>query len=345
MSDSFASFEVRLAPESDHCSQRRLNCRRDLWEEDMGSLPSSLSDGLPGVDWHVAEYPWRDTDVLVPDAEWFHRVLTSRNYPVVSRTEQASVRQATVVIAGLSVGRSVATQLARFGVEKFVLADGDCLAPANMNRLHGASVCDLGLSKVESVAREILEINPWCQVRGLESKLTGALLDEVLEGVDNPVVIEMIDDVKAKLELRLVAKRHGAPVIMATDVDWNPMVDIELADAPLFGGRLSGEDVGELEAGGSFGFERRTEMAMKIMALPSWPPRSLLGGQLAQSGLMKYWPQIGPAASATAALTVRAVLDVLRGADVPERAWFSISGAMGTADPVDESDPLARSLG
>ena len=318
--------------------------RKDLWETDMRSLPAHAIVGLPQVDWYWAQYDWRGVMVLVPSATWYQRVLTSRNFPVVTLSEQERLRQTTVIIAGLSVGRSVATQLARFGVEHFVLFDGDWLAPANMNRLHGASICDLGLSKVESVSREILEINPWAQIEGAVSKLTGDGLSSILKTRNNVVVVEMIDDIQAKVDLRLAARKYHVPLLMATDIDWDPMVDIEIPGQPLFGGRISPKEIDDL-VGGESSFEHRTALAMRVMSPPRWPPRSLAGGQLARMGKLHFWPQIGPCAAATAALAVRVVFDLVRGAaDIPDRAYFSISDAIGTIDPVDETDELMACL-
>lgn len=348
MNAELRGFAVPLIPATEELSDEFVGCSRvdrsDLWGEDMSSLPETLRPSASDVEWYWAHFDWRDTLVLVPSADWFHRTLTSRNYPVVTPAEQSMLRQATAIIAGLSVGRSVATQLARFGVERFVLFDGDHLAPANMNRLHGASICDLGLSKVESVAREILEINPWASVNGAVGKLDGEGLRSILASTPNAVVVEMVDDTRAKGELRSAAREWQIPLLMGTDVDWEPMVDIELPQRPMFGGRISPEEFEEL-VHGDIPFERRTAIAMRMMALPRWAPRSLAGGQLAAMGEMKYWPQIGPCAAATAALTVRAFFDLVRDASgIPDRAHFSLSGSMGTADDIDHADVLMARL-
>jgi hypothetical protein len=345
MEASWTPYRVQVAPEFAALPQGwKAVDAQELWLEDIASLPGHITSQLPALEWRWALLDWEATAVKVPNQPWFHHVLTSRNYPVITVTEQALIRHARVVIAGLSVGRSVATQLARLGVEHFALADGDVLAPANFNRLHGSTIRELGLSKVESVAREILEINPYAEVQGLIGKLDAERLEDVIARNGCDIVIEVVDDTRAKVELRLVAHSHGIPLLMPTDVDWDPMVDIELPTLPMFDGRLAPQEVEALTTN-DITFEEKTALVMRMMGLQKWAPRSFAGGVLARQGKVRFWPQIGPCAAATAALTVRAVFEVMRGsAGLPARAVTSLRDPFMTNDPLDDDDPLMAGL-
>ena len=83
------------------------------------------------------------------------------------------------------------------------------------------------------------------------------------------------------------------------------------------------------------------EIAMRAMGLDQWAPRSFLSGELAQNGLVGFWSQTAPSAVVGGAMVARAVLDIVRGQRIPvSRAILKIRDAFGTADGVDESEPL-----
>lgn len=314
------------------------------WTAELASLPEDIRALLPVPSWCWVVLPWRRLVARIPDPDTYWAIITSRNYLIISRSEQWTLRNATVLIAGLSTGRAVAGQLARLGIGSFVLADPDVIAPSNFNRLPGSGLADLGLPKSLSVARELWELNPYIQVADctefLDRESTGRILEE--HGVE--VIVEMVDNIDAKVSLRQAARQYGVPVVMATDMDWQPFVDIEQPDQPLFNGRLSSDEITDL-ANSSTSFELKTRLAMRVMGLDTWPVRSLLSGELAAAGLVRFWSQIIPSSAAAAALASRAVFDILRGnRDLPLRATISLRDPFGTGDPIDDNEGLVVEL-
>jgi hypothetical protein len=318
---------------------------RALWAEELASLPSDVASRLPGEEpWAWAVYPWLGAAVVVPSEQTLYDVLTSRNYPIVSRREQQLLHDCHVIVIGLSTGRAVAQQVARIGVGSLHLVDADHLSPSNTNRLVGTRLTDMGITKVVSTARELLEYNPYLRVTSQASFIDGAGLDAHLTANRTAVVIEMIDSFPAKVQIRRAARAHGVPVVMPTDMDFDPMIDIDYPDAPMFGGRLTDEDIAAVESP-TTGFAEKTEIAMRFMALPRWAPRSFLSGQLARHGLVPYWSQTVPAVATGGAAVARAVFDIVRGQRIPvDRVVVSLRDGFGTADPIDESEVLFGQL-
>jgi hypothetical protein len=157
-------------------------------------------------------------------------------------------------------------------------------------------------------------------------------------------IVEMIDGFPAKVAIRRVAREHGIPVVMATDMDWDPMVDVDYPDAPMFGGRLNEDDLRAIEDP-TTDFAAKTDIAMRFMALPKWAPRSFLSGQLARNRLVSYWSQTIPSVSTAGAMVARVVLDIARGSRLPaSRAVISLRDALGTDDPLDTTEPLYEEL-
>ena len=78
----------------------------------------------------------------------------------IDPTYRAAFKSATVMIVGIgSVGSFVAEQLARIGVERFVLVDPDTVEGVNLTRTIFSRE-DLGTKKTEAARRRLLSINP-----------------------------------------------------------------------------------------------------------------------------------------------------------------------------------------
>lgn len=322
----------------------RTEAASQVWDEEIASLPRDIAGTLSLTRWQWVVYPWRSLAVRIPDEDTYWAVVTSRNYPIITRAEQQRMRTATVLLAGLSTGRAVAQQLSRLGVGSFVIADADHMSVSNFNRLLGAGLADLGLPKVVSVSRELRELNPYLTVVEHSAFLDLASTEELLDthGVD--VIVEMIDNVDAKLAIRHAARARDLTVVMATDMDWDPFIDIEEPNRALFNGRLDDHEI-ELFADPATDFQTKTSLVMRFMALEHWAERSQLSGQLASQGLVGFWSQTAPAAAVAGALAARAVFDLLRGnTNLPPRAGLSLRDPIGTTDPVDESEPLVTDL-
>lgn len=176
-------------------------------------------------------YPWRGEAVRVLSPDEYFAVRTGRNRNVISVDNQLKFRACTVGIAGLSVGASVATALALAGgAEQMVLADHDALDLSNLNRLaHG--VTGLGTNKAVLAARQIYEINPYAKILVLTGGLTRQNLDAFCSGPPRlDVIIDEMDELAMKWDLREAARRHRIPVLMTTCVGERIILDVERYD-------------------------------------------------------------------------------------------------------------------
>lgn len=116
----------------------------------------------------------------------------ARNLGWVTEAEQESLRLKRVAIAGLGgVGGFHLLTLARLGVGKFNIADLDCFELANFNRQAGATISNLGRTKVDVLAEMARDINPDCELqmfpRGVDADTVSGFLstaDLYLDGLD-----------------------------------------------------------------------------------------------------------------------------------------------------------------
>ena len=91
--------------------------------------------------------------------------MFERNADNYSLRDQLALHKATVAVCGLGGGGGyVAEILARTGVGKFILIDGDCFEDSNRNRQIGALGSTLGRLKVEVMAERLRDVSPWVSV-------------------------------------------------------------------------------------------------------------------------------------------------------------------------------------
>lgn len=174
-------------------------------------------------------YPWSNRLVHILDKEDFIEVRTNRNRYKISPAESEILLEKKVGLIGLSVGQSVAVTLAMersFG--ELRLADFDDLELTNLNRIR-TGVHNLGLSKVLSVAREIMEIDPFLNLKCYTDGLTAENFESFFtEGGDLDLLIDECDGLDMKVLSRFKAREMKIPVVMeASD---RGMVDVERFD-------------------------------------------------------------------------------------------------------------------
>jgi tRNA A37 threonylcarbamoyladenosine dehydratase len=122
----------------------------------------------------------------------------------------ATARACVVGIGG--VGSWVAEALARSGVGHLTLIDLDHVAQSNFNRQIHALEHTLGQAKVQAMRERILAIDPWARVEVVEDFLTPDNASVLLQGFD--VVVDAIDNVRAKVAIVLACRRAGMPLVV-----------------------------------------------------------------------------------------------------------------------------------
>ena len=174
-------------------------------------------------------YPWSNRLVHIPDEEEFIEIRTNRNQYKITKDEREVLSKKAIGIVGLSVGQSVALTLAMERIcSEIRLADFDILELTNFNRIR-TGIHNLGIYKVNAVAREIAEIDPFIKVTCFLDGLLESNMDSFfLEGGKLDLLIEESDGFEIKILSRYKARELGVPVIMETSD--RCMVDVERFD-------------------------------------------------------------------------------------------------------------------
>jgi len=293
----------------------------------------------PGV-WSY--YPWLDVALRTVEPDALYELRTNRNRNLVTGSEQDRLRTAHVAIAGMSVGSNIVSALARHGIGRtFSLADHDDLATSNLNRTPGR-LLDVGVPKGQLAARALWEVDPFaaCVVysHGLDDDTVGAFV------ADSDVVFDEVDDFRVKVQLRLMARSHGKPLIMATNLGDTVLIDVERWDRPQdglepFNGQLDGVSLEDLTRPGLTPQEV-SRFAAQVIGVDNVPLRALASLPLINRELVGR-PQVASTAAMAGGLAAMAARAVLL--DAPLRSGryrISLTEAYGLPD--DRGTPAER---
>lgn len=123
--------------------------------------------------------------------------------------------QSRVAVFGVGgVGGFVCEALARSGVGKLTLIDGDTVAKSNINRQIIALQSTVGKHKAEAMKERILDINPNAEVEALNIFLKAETVSTIDFNQFN-YIVDAVDDIKAKVLLAKLADENKIPIIAA----------------------------------------------------------------------------------------------------------------------------------
>jgi molybdopterin/thiamine biosynthesis adenylyltransferase len=135
-----------------------------------------------------------------------------RNLGTVGLEGQAKLLRATVAVVGLGgLGGYVTEALARTGIGRLILIDGDMFEEHNLNRQILSAEARLGTDKVLAARQRVAEINSAVEVIGHAVILTRENLPQLLEGAD--VVVDGLDRLPIRLVLQQGAQALGMPMV------------------------------------------------------------------------------------------------------------------------------------
>ena len=186
-------------------------------------------------------FPWSGQLVHVLEETLFSRLRTTRNRELMTDKEQRRYGELKAGVLGMSVGSSAAVALSiQGGSNDMKIGDGAVISGSNLNRVR-TGVASVGLSKEVIIARQIYEMNPYAKVVRAGSVNRTSLTGFLRKPWKLDVVVDEMDDLEMKIRMRVAARRYRIPVLMATDLGDDVMLDVERFDKdsslPLFHGR------------------------------------------------------------------------------------------------------------
>lgn len=260
-------------------------------------------------------FPWSQSLVHYLDQDSHQELRTFRNRNMITADEQRELLDKHLVVTGLSVGSSVAEQIAYGGIGgQYTYADFDDLSLANTNRIK-APMSQVGMKKLVIMGQKISELDPYIQQTHLEQGITVKSFEQLATSKPD-LIFDEVDDMAAKALLRRFAAEHKIPLVMATDVGNTTVVDVErhdLGEVEPFNHRLSRKQVDAMLSG-ELSESERTKIITKLAGLSNASMR-LIESTMDQS--LGGIPQLGTTASAGGVLAALTAKEILLGGDVP----------------------------
>jgi len=302
-------------------------------------------------------YPHSKNLVRFMQQFWHRTSLLVRNKTLYQDSEMKlswqEVRErfedAVVAIAGGSLGNNVAHAIAwDIRPRHIKIADFKEFHMANCNRVR-ISYEDIGKNKAEITARQLHGIDPFMDISVFSEGIHEENIEDFITGNLNQgeppatVIIEEIDEIRIKFLIRQVARKHGIPVVMASDIGSATQLDVRRFDInprlPLFGcGVPDEESLKALEVSQT---TKKEEDFMKLfldivgpncLQIPEFKQLMLNGLSQSQKDtppvvketppLFKGLPQLGSTALLSAALATDAAARIVLGYRLPERTFF-----------------------
>ena len=138
----------------------------------------------------------------------------SRQELLIGTEAQQKLKDGHVLICGLGgVGSYAAEFIARSGVGKMTIIDGDCFDETNKNRQLMALSSTIGKNKAMILAERIKDINPAIELIVYEEFVLPARMWEILADTKPDYVMDCIDSVTPKLNLIKACIRHKIKII------------------------------------------------------------------------------------------------------------------------------------
>ena len=126
----------------------------------------------------------------------------------------ARFRAAHVCVIGVGgVGCWAVEALARSAIGRITMIDLDHLAESNVNRQIHALTDTLGKAKVVALSERIAQINPLCQVDGIEDFISAENVAQLIVPDHFDFVIDAIDDARAKTALIVHCREQRIPLV------------------------------------------------------------------------------------------------------------------------------------
>jgi len=136
----------------------------------------------------------------------------ARNYGLLGLEGQLKLLCACVAVIGLGgLGGYAVEGLARLGIGRLVLVDGDVFVDHNLNRQVLSCEDNLGQSKAHVAAERVRQVNGAVEVQSYAEYATDESLQRILQGVD--VVIDALDRLPTRLMLQDAAAEAGVPMV------------------------------------------------------------------------------------------------------------------------------------
>ncbi len=184
------------------------------WQSSVGRKRKKLLKSLP-----TANCQLPTANCQLPTANYIS--MNEERFGSLARLygveELQKIQQAHICVVGIGgVGSWAVEALARSGLGRLTLIDGDDISRSNVNRQCHTMESTIGKMKTEVMKQRVLDINPECVVQTEQQYLNSDnIFDLLLADTSQPFdcVVDAIDRIKYKALMIYFCKRNKLPVV------------------------------------------------------------------------------------------------------------------------------------
>ena len=145
---------------------------------------------------------------MMNDITWL-----SRTALLIGDEALQKLTQKHVMVVGMGgVGSFAAEFIARGGIGKMTIIDGDVVDPTNRNRQLPALAINHGEPKVQIMARRLKEINPELELHAVQEFVNPAMVQQQLS-LKPDYIIDAIDSITPKITFMQLAYESKIPMV------------------------------------------------------------------------------------------------------------------------------------
>jgi molybdopterin-synthase adenylyltransferase len=142
-----------------------------------------------------------------------------RNLCALTLEEQQRLCGSTALVCGCGgLGGILVELLARAGVGRMRIVDGDVFVPSNLNRQLFSDRTSLARAKADVAAEALRIINPFTSADAIRENLTETNAERLVQGTD--LVMDALDNIEGRRLLATTARRLEVPLIHAAVAGW-----------------------------------------------------------------------------------------------------------------------------
>ncbi len=143
-----------------------------------------------------------------------HTNWLERTELLIKESGTKKLAESHVLIVGLGgVGSFAAEFIARAGVGRMTIVDGDEVDPTNINRQLPALHSTIGKDKVDVMKQRLLDINPTLELSVVKEFVQPERVETLLDGVNPDYALDCIDSLKPKVWFIVACKKRNIPIV------------------------------------------------------------------------------------------------------------------------------------
>ena len=145
---------------------------------------------------------------------------------------QAKLSGACAAVIGCGgLGGWIIELLARSGIGKLVVVDGDVFSESNLNRQNLCTEGNIGQNKSEAAVRRVALINSDVKVKSFPLFLNDDNANEILTGCD--IVFDALDNIRSRITLCKAARALNISVVHGAIAGWYGQVSVIMPENKL----------------------------------------------------------------------------------------------------------------